>query len=67
MGHEVERRHGRAPEGEPPAGERLRAGAVRGGEEGDDGAEDRIGEATDEIEIAAGVSIPGRCLLFFGS
>jgi hypothetical protein len=44
---EVERR--RAPEVAPSAGEGLRAAAVLGGEDGDDGAEDIIGKAADEI------------------
>jgi hypothetical protein len=44
---EVERRG--APEVAPPVGDDRRAAAVFGGEEGDDGAEDGVGEPADEI------------------
>ena len=52
-GVEVEGRGG-APEGPPPGGEGLRAGAVLDGEEGNHGAEDDVGEATDEIDADIG-------------
>ena len=42
-----------APQGAPPAGDELRAGAILGGEERDDFAEDGVGEAADEVEAAA--------------
>ena len=44
---EVERRG--APEGPPPAREDLDAGAVLGGEERDDAAENLVGEAADQV------------------
>ena len=55
---QVERRRGRAPEGAPPAREDLRARAVLGGEERDDGAEDVVGEVADEI-VGASLLLPG--------
>ena len=51
VGDEVEGRG--APEGSPPAGDGLRAGAILGGEQRDDGAEDGVGEGADEIEADA--------------
>lgn len=51
IGLEVERR--RAPERPPPAREDLGAGAVLGGEERDDAAEDLVGEAADQIGVTA--------------
>ena len=52
----VERRG--APEGTPSARDGRRARAVFGGEEGDDGAEDVIGEFADEIPVADELAIP---------
>ena len=49
---------GGAPEVAPPGREDLGAGAVLGGEEGDDGAEDVIGEFADEIPVADELAIP---------
>jgi len=46
---QVERRG--APEGPPSPGDGLRAGAVSGGEEGDDICEHVVGEAPDLIGI----------------
>jgi hypothetical protein len=40
---------GGAPDGPPAGGEDLRAGAVLGGEEGDDVAEDAVGEVADAV------------------
>lgn len=39
-----------APERAPPAGDGLRAGGVLGGEEGDDAAEDLVGEDADQVD-----------------
>lgn len=49
-GVEIERRG--SPEGPPSAGDRLRAGAVLGGEQGDDGAEDGIREFADVVAVS---------------
>ena len=57
---EVERRG--APQGTPSAGEGLRAAAVLGGEEGDDGAEDGVGELADEIGVGL-VAVATPCPL----
>jgi len=48
---EVER--GGAPDVAPPGGEGLDAGGVPGGEEGDDFAEDGVGEAADVVDAVA--------------
>jgi hypothetical protein len=58
VGDEVERRG--APEWTPPAGDGLRAGAILSGEKRDDGAQDSVGEAVDEIEphSIAGAAAP---------
>ena len=50
----------------PSAGEGLRAAAILGGEEGDDGAEDGVREATDEIAASlAAVAATTPCPLSF--
>lgn len=72
-GVEVERRQ--APEGAPSAGDGLRPDTVLGGEEGDDGAEDRIRKVSYEIRFSAVILCPypppaastGRALLLLGS
>lgn len=55
-GVEIERRG--SPEGPPSAGDRLRAGAVLGGEQGDDGAEDGIREIADEVAMGDEIGVP---------
>ncbi|CAO2186700.1 unnamed protein product [Urochloa humidicola] len=47
---EVEVERTRAPYGAPAGGEDLRAGAVLGGEKGDDVAEDAVGEVADAVD-----------------
>ena len=56
LGVDVERRG--APEGAPSAGDGLRASAVLGGEEGDDGAEDGVRKVADEIAVAVVIPCP---------
>lgn len=53
----------------PPAGDSQRTGAVLGGEEGDDGTKNLVGEVDDEIEadIAVTVASPQWFLVSIGS
>jgi hypothetical protein len=61
-GVEVER-HG-VPQGPPSAREYLRAAGVLGGEEGDDGGEQVVGELADEIAVGiVAVSVATLCPL----
>jgi hypothetical protein len=55
-----------APEGAPPGGEDLGAGAFPDGEERDDAAQDLVGEKADQIGASRFSSAPRRRLFAVG-
>jgi hypothetical protein len=60
---DIERRQ--APEWAPPAGDGLGAGAVVGGEKGDDGSEDVVGKFADSIVVVVAEEISAAALIWW--